>query len=631
MRFQTPTLKEEPIKRIEPFAGLNNSVTPSLINDKESPDMMNVSIDIRGSLNKRTGYERNFNNTLGTGSITGIFHYVKPDGTSDLLFSYKNKLLKQSYKDEFLGTAEAIWLDDDLTIPFENLDVSFENEINQPKPTPVELFSSMSGRDVTFFLMNNLCYILDGGNYLVYDGTEIKDVPAYIPTVSISKTPLGGGTPFEDFNMIGGGFKDSFSGNGTDKVFQLTFSGIDADTVKAVVDNVDKVEGTDFTVNRTSGRVTFTDAPPAGTNNVIITAFKAKQSLRDKVIKCNMSVLFGGDNDTRVVISGHPTLKNYVFASGVYDPTYFPENRFYKVGADSDPVQGFVKQYDYLVIEKQRSKWTMGFSLNNEGVPTYPIRPINDRVGTIAKKSIEVIDNNAISLSRTGVYMLVASNVRDEKNVVHISQPIDNKLLAEPYLENAVSIDYDRKYWLAVNGNVYVYDYTLKVWYTFNNIYASCFLEVADRLFFGTFDNGLIHKFKKDNDTNAYNDDGKAINAYWTSKHFTFEADELKKMIEKVFFSLKPAARSSVDLYYVTNKKYSNLVKSIRTFGTFDFRAMDFSAFTFNTSVFPRESSAKIKAKKITHFQVVFKNDRLNESMGITSTGIKFKYQNYVK
>jgi hypothetical protein len=151
MRFQTPTLKEEPIKRIEPFAGLNNSVTPSLINDKESPDMMNVSIDIRGSLNKRTGYERNFNNTLGTGSITGIFHYVKPDGTSDLLFSYKNKLLKQSYKDEFLGTAEAIWLDDDLTIPFENLDVSFENEINQPKPTPIELFSSMSGRDVTFF------------------------------------------------------------------------------------------------------------------------------------------------------------------------------------------------------------------------------------------------------------------------------------------------------------------------------------------------------------------------------------------------------------------------------------------------------------------------------------------------
>jgi len=62
-----------------------------------------------------------------------------------------------------------------------------------------------------------------------------------------------------------------------------------------------------------------------------------------------------------------------------------------------------------------------------------------------------------------------------------------------------------------------------------------------------------------------------------------------------------------------------------------DFRFIDFNNLTFNTSSFPKEVMAKIKAKKITHFQLIFKNEKLDETMGISSAAIKYRYMSYVK
>ena len=71
-----------PLLRIEPFKRINLSVTPTQIDQHQSADMLNFTIDERGSLNKRTGYERVFSTSLGTGPINGMFEYRKTDGTS---------------------------------------------------------------------------------------------------------------------------------------------------------------------------------------------------------------------------------------------------------------------------------------------------------------------------------------------------------------------------------------------------------------------------------------------------------------------------------------------------------------------------------------------------------------------
>lgn len=478
------------------------------------------------------------------------------------------------------------------------------------------------------FVMNSKMFFLNGRDYFSYDGIHGEPVTPYIPTLAISKIPAGGGTSFEDFNLLGTGFKDSFSADGTAKDYFLSLKMLDATAVTALVNEVPKVEGTDFTVDRINGKVTFTAAPTTGTNNVIITAHKTIAGFPERIKKCTFHVLFGGTNDTRVFVSGNPDFPNMMWRSGLYDPTYFPENGFYKVGSDREKITGFSKQYDFLVIEKESSKGNMQYQLDVNGFSTFPIKPLNDHVGTIAPRSIQVIENNPISLGKTGVHLLTQSDVRDERNIRHISVNVDAKLLNEPGLEHAISIDYNRKYWLAVNDKVYVFDYGIGEWFLFDNIPASCFLEFNGDLYFGG--EGRLFRFKKESELKPFDDDGVPIRAYWTSKYFTFDADHLRKVVDRIFFSMKPSIKTSADLYYTTNKKVSDLIKTKRM-DQLDFFRMDFNFFSFIRSTFPQEVMVRIKAKKITHFQLRIINDKPDESLGLISLGIKFRYGSQVK
>jgi hypothetical protein len=90
-KAETPSLL-----RLEPFRGIDVSGTSTQIDDHQSPDMLNMNIDERGSLNKRTGYERVYPTSLGVGKINGIYEYKKSDGTSEFLIAHTTKLYKQS-------------------------------------------------------------------------------------------------------------------------------------------------------------------------------------------------------------------------------------------------------------------------------------------------------------------------------------------------------------------------------------------------------------------------------------------------------------------------------------------------------------------------------------------------------
>ncbi|MBO0959567.1 hypothetical protein J1P26_07445 [Neobacillus sp. MM2021_6] len=594
--------KSQPLLRLEPFQGLDVSGTATQISDHRSPDALNVVSNEKGSLDKRTGYARVFADSLGAGKINDLYLYTKTDGSMIFLIAHGTKLYTQS------GDAQ-----------------------------PTVLFDGIQNGKINFFVMEGKCYIMDGVNFLVYDGSTIKAVEPYIPVLQISKNPSGGGSANEDFNLIGNKWKDSFSGDGEATVYQMSLTGLDATTVSAVVGTTTINEGSGLSVDRVNGKITFTTAPAKGTNNVIITAGKTVSGYRERIIKCTMAVGFGGSNDTRMFIAGNPDMPEYMYRSGLYDATYWLENGYYRM---SEKIMGFSKQYDYLIVEKPNGKHMVSFQITEEGVVSFPSKPINNQVGTIASNSIQIIENNPVSLSKDGVYMLVASNVKDERNVVHISSKIDRKLLLESGLDNAVSIDFDKKYWLAVNGNVYVLDYTQKSqdakygeWYVFNNINASCFLVKDGYLYFGSQTDGLVYRFKKEYEGLAYNDDGQPINAYWKSKQLTFKADEMKKYIESVYFSLKPASRTSVDLYYSSDKAENILINPNKPiqFNLFDFANLDFGNFTFFFSNFPKPFKQKVKAKQVTHFQLMIQNNKLDESLSVLSMGIEFRYQNKIK
>lgn len=698
MAFLNPrSVPEPPLLRIEPFRGLNLSLTPTQINNSQAAEMLNMRIGRDGSLEKRTGFEKVFQTSLGTGQINGLYQFRKIDGSVYFLIAHGGKLYKQEGNNQ-----------------------------------PIEIYDDLEDQQTNFFTMNNKCYLMDGANYLVFDGEMIKEVEPYIPTISISKEPAGGGSGYEDFNLLGSGFKDSFSGDGTAKEYFLSLKGLDDTPIKAKVDGIDKEETIDFTVDRITGKITFNVVPPKGTNNVVITAYKSfveemrdyfngdgkkkvfqlsraeldenivtasfntgkdfdkvegtdftidrekgniiffntpptgtnnivvktykkTGNLKKRVLQCRFHTFYGGSNDTRIFISGNKDMPEYVFASGLYDPTYFEENRFYKF---PDTVMGFAKQYDYLVIERESGKHQITFELLN-GSSSFPSKPINDQVGTLAPNSIQIIENTPVSLSKNGVYRLVSSNIRDERNVQSISDNINQKLLKEPNLEKAISIEHDKKYWLALNGNVYIFDYQVGEWYVYDNIHASSFIEIDRELYFGSSMEGLLYRFKKETEVFPYNDDGVFINAYWKSAKLNFDTAERNKLVQKLFATMNPMRHTSCNFYYVSdmvtfpqNKEnlpdYSklNYAKSFyndKIFDAktefidssrnewFDYEIINYSKFTYNTSEESDVVAMKVKAKKVAYFQLVIQNTRLNEGLKIDNLALKFVYQNYRK
>ena len=129
----------------------------------------------------------------------------------------------------------------------------------------------------------------------------------------------------------------------------------------------------------------------------------------------------------------------------------------------------------------------------------------------------------------------------------------------------------------------------------------------------------------------AYNDDGIAIRAYWS----TPKADDDSFMTYKTMLKrgcglyLKAYTRSSVKISIVTDRDFGTLIRQVNA-GIFDFNDIDFEHFTFNTlpqNIVPFNT----KVKRYKTIQIVVANDALNEGFGVYAIERKFVYGNVVK
>ena len=135
----------------------------------------------------------------------------------------------------------------------------------------------------------------------------------------------------------------------------------------------------------------------------------------------------------------------------------------------------------------------------------------------------------------------------------------------------------------------------------------------------------------KPSDLIQYQKDGVAFNSYWYGKIFSFGADNYKKLVERVDFTLSPTgSRNSAELWIKTNKKEETFIKEYRLV-TFDFNNIDFGDFDFLLSSFPQAYGKKVKAKKILYFQPIFKCSKINEASTINNITIQYLIQNPIR
>lgn len=526
----------------------------------------------------------------------------------------------------------------------------FEQSVGNPNL----IHTGMADNSSKSFCMNDKLYIMDGTNYLAYDGTNVVDVSsiAYVPIITSVKTPDGASFEIDEpINLLSPFVIEAFNGTGVATTFKLFFPNTSFDELNVspnatpIVGSVDggvtwdKLETTHFTVNRTTGVITVATPAnyPIGTSNIRFKYAVTLTGFADKIKKCRF---FDVCYD-RVFVSGNPDIPNYDYMSVVNDPTYFPDEGERKFGMSGNPIVGYGNQYNVQIIikgddEQDTTVYKRELNLSNPEIDLFVVGNIGNKIGAIASDSTQIINSRLAWLSESGIKILNSTNIADEKNVDHISKRVDKSnsnstlgLLREDNLKDAISADFDNMYIICLNNKFYIYDYLVDEWYFWDNIPASCFLEEGGYLYFGSNVNGIIYRFKNMDDDNPHSDDGVAIDCYWKPPLLDFGLSHKTKIISKCNYTMKPSSLSSMDFSYATEQVYSDVVQTDRL-DLFDFSNIDFSNFTFETNRIQKPITVQLNLRDIVLFQPCLTNKVDGESWGITNLLIDWDIQSDV-
>lgn len=604
------------------FRGLDYSADESQIDGSRSPLAVNMISDAGGWPQKRLGWRvlRRY-----TGRINGIYPYRKDDGTIELI----------------VHAGAAIYRDAE---------------------SPVKLRDSLKDDYSTSFYMANKLYILTGAQYLVYDGSSVKNVSddAYTPTTSYGMKPTGSGTAYEKVNLLSPWRYNKFTGDGESKVYQLDVKDLDdGKTVTVKVDGTELKTG-DFSVDYKAGKITFDTAPkkPAnGLDNVEIKFCKTSK-LKDStekaeslILNCTICTTYGVSTEDRVFVTGNPKHPATEYYSGLGDPSYFPDINFVEVGSADWPILNYLKFQGDLVIVKEHNAqeytvWHQSGELLS-GVAAFPLRPGVAGIGAVAKRGAQQLLDDAMFLTPRGVFARVNSVAlaKVEQGVKCRSNRINRDILSRTDLKDAVSVVWDGYFILCfpATGECFVADSNQPQsnggyeWYYWKNIPARVFAQETGVLWFGTSDGRLcrLNNDVTDKEGNiqmdAYNDDGQPIEWVWATKMDDFGNIGMYKNLTKrgCVIQFKTAVQSSCDIYLRTEKDFG-VKKRSESLRQLDFEQLDFEKWTFNT--LPNNiRSLKSKVKKFQQLQVILRGKELDEAFGVLEIVLRATAGNPVK
>ncbi|MEG2082813.1 MAG: hypothetical protein RR011_06250, partial [Oscillospiraceae bacterium] len=471
---------------------------------------------------------------------------------------------------------------------------------------------------------------------------------AYIPTLFISKPPKGGGTPYEPINLLQPQKIESFLGNATDKVYQLGVTEIEgvAKVIKVTASgDVTLVAGTDYTVDKALGTVTFTVAHApivTGEDNIKITYTKAVKGYLERINGCDIAALYGvsGARD-RLFVAGNKKLANRDYFSQMNDGLYFGDLWYTIIGEDNSSIMGYSIVNDKLATHLDRSYDNTNIILRSGelvgGEAAFKLSGSFQGSGAISKHAFGVLETEPLFLTQDGIYAVTPSDVLGER-FAQLRSYYLNGLLLKQDLGNAVATVYNRFYMLAVGGYIFALDgtqatkennepYSNRQYSGFyrNNVGARCLWVKGDKLLFGT-DTGEIKEFYTDySDLLNFNDDGAPIVAKWTTPDFYGKDFYSKKKFKEVYALLAAAPATGVKIVAF----YDGMSEVIKEYGA-QARYFTYSRLTYSKLAYKVDKTAQAIMEKISikpdnrKIQIVFENGLKNEPFGLYSTVVNF-------
>lgn len=503
---------------------------------------------------------------------------------------------------------------------------------------------AIADAQTTFFPFSNKVYILDGNGYYCWDGTAFGEVEGYVPLVATATPPSGGGTLLEQVNKLTGSKRQKFSPDGNAKDFQLLETDITSvDWVK--INGVVQTPTTHYTFNLTTGKITFVDAPPAGTNTVEIQWTKGTGD-RETITKQRFAEMYSGYTDNRVFLYGDGTNKAYYSGldeHGQPSAEYFPDLNVLNVGEENTPITSMIRHFAKLMVFKTDSAHLIHYDVITleDGTVTagFYVRNIDKDTGNVAPGQVRLINNYPVSLHGNSVYrwsLLYSSGVQDERAASRISDRV-RETLSGMNLTNAVTFDdeWNREFWIVQNGTACIYQYANEaqggasyknnLWFIYTNISATCFASIDGELYCGTTDGRILHISRK-----YRNDDGEPIDAYWESGSMYFDADYTRKFSSDIWIAMEPESQARIVVTAQSNVN-SNYSEETVASGLATFTHMDFSHFSFGVNRKPQTYHIKLKVKKFVYYKLIFSLNSASATATILAADIRVRTAGTVK
>jgi hypothetical protein len=481
------------------------------------------------------------------------------------------------------------------------------------------IYSNMAKHKSQAFIYNDKLYIKDGTSYLVYDGTAVKDVEGFIPTTTMGRSPNGGGTVYQDVNLLTGIRKNSFVADGTSKDYIVDAESFDTDyTVKVWVNDKEVTSG--FKVDASTGKITFDTAPAepntVGQDNVVIQFKKEIEGYRDKIEKCTLLEVF----DNRVFFSGNPDYPNMLWHCSLEDPGYCSDLDYYQEGVDDAKIKALISGNNALWVMKEPSQTNTTIfyhtpTIDDELGKVYPSTHSSISTGCVATGTN--FNDDIVFFSERGLEG-ISGDVTTEQVIAHRSTLVDNKLLNEANYKNLIIEEWEGYLLAIIDKHIYLADSRAMMTNGNHNEYEWFYWEFNIDIIGTRVKDGVLYLFGEEQvkengvyvtkhriytltktDTN--------IEAYWTTLEDEFGYAQYQKTTNKKGCVIDMEGKSLTISVKTDNKNFEIIKKYENTKGYI---------------------AARIKKKKWKSIQLKFSSDK---PFGLFSSTLEAYVGSYVK
>jgi len=424
----------------------------------------------------------------------------------------------------------------------------------------IEIFSTMALHESKYFIYDNKLYIKDGTHFLVYNGVYCQEIEGYIPTTTISRTPAGGGTKYEDVNLISSYRKNSFVADGTSTEFLLDAKELDSEPPRAWINGIETLN---FSYDKVNGKITFTSAPPepdtVGQDNVVIQFKKTVDGYKERIYNCTLLEMF----DNRVFFSGNKDYPNFIWHSSLEDPTYCSDLDYYSEGVDDAEVKALVAGNNALWVMKSPSQSNTTIFYHNPTIDAEygKIYPSSHSSISTGCKTTGINFNDTICFYSEKGLEAITSDVTTEQAISHKSSLVDSRLLNEEHYDSMILEEWQGYLLTIIDNKIYladsrqysqVNDRLEYEWYYFElpqNILRTTVKD--DVLYLGCGDNKIY--------TLSNNEDTRLVDSYWTTIEDEFNYPQYQKITNKKGCVVDMSGKEIVIYAKTDNKSFDKI------------------------------------------------------------------------